>query len=82
MVFANLLVVSPGAGEFAEGARSRSRGQSRKAQLRLAELRAWHDDQFKQVAAIDIVHVPYKGAAPAVQGLIGGPGFDDVRQAC
>jgi tripartite-type tricarboxylate transporter receptor subunit TctC len=27
---------------------------------------------FKQVAGIDMVHVPYKGAAPAVQDLIGG----------
>ena len=29
-------------------------------------------EQFKQVAGIDIVHVPYKGAAPAVQDLVGG----------
>jgi tripartite-type tricarboxylate transporter receptor subunit TctC len=27
---------------------------------------------FKQVGGIDLVHVPYKGAAPAVQDLIGG----------
>jgi tripartite-type tricarboxylate transporter receptor subunit TctC len=27
---------------------------------------------FKQVSGIDMVHVPYKGAAPAVQDLIGG----------
>ena len=27
---------------------------------------------FKQVGGIDMVHVPYKGAAPAVQDLIGG----------
>jgi tripartite-type tricarboxylate transporter receptor subunit TctC len=27
---------------------------------------------FKQRAAIDIVHVPYKGSAPAVQDLVGG----------
>lgn len=28
--------------------------------------------QFRQVAGIDIVHVPYRGAAPAVQDLVGG----------
>jgi len=27
---------------------------------------------FKMTAKVDIVHVPYKGAAPAVQDLIGG----------
>jgi tripartite-type tricarboxylate transporter receptor subunit TctC len=27
---------------------------------------------FKQTAGVDMVHVPYKGTAPALQGLIGG----------
>lgn len=27
---------------------------------------------FKQMAGVDIVHVPYKGAAPAMNDLIGG----------
>ena len=27
---------------------------------------------FRQVAKIDVIHVPYKGAAPAVQDLLGG----------
>jgi tripartite-type tricarboxylate transporter receptor subunit TctC len=27
---------------------------------------------FKQTAQIDIIHVPYKGTAPALQGLLGG----------
>ena len=29
-------------------------------------------EQFKQVAGVDLIHVPYRGAAPAVQDLIGG----------
>jgi tripartite-type tricarboxylate transporter receptor subunit TctC len=29
-------------------------------------------EQFKQVAGIDVVHVPYRGAAPAVQDLVAG----------
>ena len=29
-------------------------------------------EQFKQVADLDIVHVPYRGAAPAVQDLVAG----------
>ena len=29
-------------------------------------------EQLKQIAVIDIVHVPYRGAAPAVQDLIAG----------
>jgi tripartite-type tricarboxylate transporter receptor subunit TctC len=29
-------------------------------------------DQFKSLAGIDIVHVPYKGVAPAVVDLLGG----------
>ena len=29
-------------------------------------------EQFKQIAGIDIVHVPYRGAAPAVQDLVAG----------
>jgi tripartite-type tricarboxylate transporter receptor subunit TctC len=29
-------------------------------------------EQFKQIAGIDLVHVPYRGAAPAVQDLVAG----------
>jgi tripartite-type tricarboxylate transporter receptor subunit TctC len=29
-------------------------------------------EQFKQVAGVDILHVPYRGAAPAAQDLVGG----------
>ena len=39
---------------------------------------------FKSLAAVDIVHVPYKGAAPALQDLMGGQVhvlFDTLAQA-
>ena len=29
-------------------------------------------EQFKQIAGVDVLHVPYKGAAPATQDLLGG----------
>lgn len=29
-------------------------------------------EQFKQIAGVDLVHVPYRGAAPAVQDLVAG----------
>ena len=29
-------------------------------------------EQFKQIAGINVLHVPYKGAAPAIQDLLGG----------
>lgn len=39
---------------------------------------------FKSLAGVDVVHVPYKGAAPALQDLIGGQVqvlFDTLAQA-
>jgi tripartite-type tricarboxylate transporter receptor subunit TctC len=41
-------------------------------------------EQFKQIAGVDIVHVPYRGAAPAIQDLVGGQVqmmFDSVMLA-
>ncbi|UUZ67331.1 tripartite tricarboxylate transporter substrate binding protein [Polaromonas sp. P1(28)-13] len=44
-----------------------------------------HGEAFKQKAGIDIVHVPYKGAPPALADMIGGhvqmmfPGFPVVQ---
>ena len=36
---------------------------------------------FKLTAKIDIVHVPYRGAAPAVNDLLGPAGADDVPRS-
>ena len=36
-------------------------------------------EQLKQIADIDVVHVPYRGAAPAVAGFIGGLSFRRLR---
>ena len=33
---------------------------------------------YKQMAGVDILHVPYKGSSPAVADLLGGSGADDV----
>ena len=36
---------------------------------------------FKQLAGVDIVHVPYKGGGPALTDVVRRPGADDVRHA-
>lgn len=76
VVFANLLVVHPSVpasslGELIALAKT-SPGKLSFASQGIASSGHMVGEQFKQVAGIDIVHVPYKGAAPAVQDLIGG----------
>ena len=34
---------------------------------------------FEEAAGVELTHVPYKGAAPAVQDLVGGPSPDVLR---
>jgi tripartite-type tricarboxylate transporter receptor subunit TctC len=76
VVFANLLVVHPSVPanslkELIALAKARP-GKLSFASQGIASSGHMVGEQFKQVAGIDIVHVPYKGAAPAVQDLIGG----------
>jgi tripartite-type tricarboxylate transporter receptor subunit TctC len=35
---------------------------------------------FKLMTGVDMVHVPYRGGAPAMSDLIAGPGAGDVQQ--
>ena len=35
---------------------------------------------FKMMASVDMVHVPYRGEAPALTDLIGGQVQGDIRQ--
>ena len=37
---------------------------------------------FKMMAGVDMVHVPYRGEAPALTDLLGGAGAGHVRQPC
>ena len=65
--------VSPG--QEPQGVRGVCQGQSRKTQFRLGRRRAsthLAGEMLKSLAKINIVHVPYKGAAPAMIGLMGG----------
>ena len=76
VVFANLLVVHPSVPakslkELIALAKANP-GKLSFASQGIASSGHMVGEQFKQVAGIDIVHVPYKGAAPAVQDLVGG----------
>jgi len=76
VVFANLLVVHPSmpAKSLKEliALAKANPGKLSFASQGIASSGHMVGEQFKQVAGIDIVHVPYKGAAPAVQDLVGG----------
>jgi tripartite-type tricarboxylate transporter receptor subunit TctC len=76
VVFANLLVVHPSVParslkELIALAKANP-GKLSFASQGIASSGHMVGEQFKQVAGIDIVHVPYKGAAPAVQDLVAG----------
>ena len=36
---------------------------------------------FMMMTGVNMVHVPYRGAAPALTDMLGGPGAGDVRQS-
>ena len=76
VVFANLLVVHPSVPakslrELIALAKANP-GKLSFASQGIASSGHMVGEQFRQVAGIDIVHVPYKGAAPAVQDLVAG----------
>ena len=51
---------------------------------RLATARRAHvaGELFKMMAGVDMVHVPYRGSAPALTDLLGGQVQVDVRHTC
>src|SRR6266516_2460816 len=76
VTFANLLVVHPSVpanslAELIALARAKP-GTLSFASQGTASSGHMVGEQFKLVAELDIVHIPYKGAAPAVQDLVGG----------
>ena len=76
VTFANLLVVHPSVpanslAELIALARTKP-GMLSFASQGTASSGHMVGEQFKLVTGLDIVHIPYKGAAPAVQDLVGG----------
>jgi tripartite-type tricarboxylate transporter receptor subunit TctC len=75
VVFANVLVVQPSLGvktlaDYVKLARSQP-GKITYASSGIGGAGHLAGELLKQVAKIDIVHVPYKGGGPAMQGFLG-----------
>jgi len=76
VVFANVLVVDPKLpiarlADFVKYAKEKP-GATSYGSSGIGGAGHLAGELFKQVAGIDIVHVPYKGGGPAMQGLLGG----------
>jgi tripartite-type tricarboxylate transporter receptor subunit TctC len=76
VVFANVLVVDPALGirdldDFVKYAKAKP-GSISYGSSGIGGAGHLAGELLKQMAGIDIVHVPYKGGGPAMQGMLGG----------